>query len=360
MKKAKITKHEIIEQYYIELIKSKKVSPGEQLPTENEIAANFNVSRHTVRQALTYLSQEGWIYKEQGKGSFYSNRDELKAKKNKNVAVITTYISDYIFPIIIKGIERELRKKGYNLLLFSSDNNIQNEEKCLENILNQEIDGLIIEPAQSSINKSYKKYIKNLDEKNIKHLSINKGYDEIDSEYISVNDEEGAYKLTRYLLDIGHKNIAALFKSDDMQGLNRKKGYLKALSEENINVNFNNIGEYETKNQDEYIEEFMHNIINEKDRPTAIVCYNDKICYKVMNYCREKSIRIPDELSLTGFDDSNLATSSEIKMTTIKHPKKEMGIKAAEAIIDMIEGKREGIRYTYPAELIVRESCKKI
>ena len=57
------TKHEIIENYYINLIESNKVSAGEQLPSENEIASLFNVSRHTVRQALNYLSQEGWIYK---------------------------------------------------------------------------------------------------------------------------------------------------------------------------------------------------------------------------------------------------------------------------------------------------------
>ena len=94
------TKHEIIEKYYINLIEENKVSSGEQLPSEHEIATLFNVSRHTVRQALSYLVQEGWIYKERGKGSFYSNKKTTEIKKN--VAVLTTYISDYIFPKIIQ------------------------------------------------------------------------------------------------------------------------------------------------------------------------------------------------------------------------------------------------------------------
>lgn len=128
MKEAE-TKHELIENYYISLIEENKVSAGDQLPSENEIANLFNVSRHTVRQALTYLVQEGWIYKERGKGSFYSNKKTNEVKKN--VAVLTTYISDYIFPKIISGIEEELRRKGYNLLLFNSNNDIENERRCL-------------------------------------------------------------------------------------------------------------------------------------------------------------------------------------------------------------------------------------
>ena len=103
MKEAE-TKHEIIEKYYISLIEENKVSAGDQLPSENEIASLFKVSRHTVRQALNYLVQEGWIYKERGKGSFYSRKKPNEIKKN--VAVLTTYISDYIFPKIISGIRR--------------------------------------------------------------------------------------------------------------------------------------------------------------------------------------------------------------------------------------------------------------
>ena len=87
----------------MDLIKESKVSPGEQLPSEAEIANYFNVSIHTVRQTLTYLVQEGWIYKERGIGSFFSDKKELL--KSKNIAVLTTYIDEYIFPQIISGVE---------------------------------------------------------------------------------------------------------------------------------------------------------------------------------------------------------------------------------------------------------------
>lgn len=356
MKEAE-TKHELIEKYYISLIEESKVSAGDKLPTEYEIASFFNVSRHTVRQALTYLAQEGWIYKERGKGSFYSNKRSNETRKN--VAVLTTYISDYIFPKIISGIEEELRRKGYNLLLFSSNNDIENERKCFETIINQDIAGLIVEPAQSMLNNLHHDSIKQLEMNNIKYIAINANCDEANSAYIVVNDEQGGYKLTNYLLELGHRNIAALFKSDDLQGEKRKRGYVKALEEYDLSFNQNMVGEYITDNEEMYIDHFTKKLLNLGERPTAIVCYNDKVALRVIDICRKENIKIPKDLSIVSFDDSTLAVSSDVKLTTIKHPKEDMGIRAAKCIIDMIEGRIDNPQYTYPAELIVRYSCTK-
>lgn len=352
------TKHELIEKYFVSLIEKNKVSAGEQLPTENEIADSFNVSRHTVRQALTYLAQEGWIYKERGKGSFYSSRKNNEIRKN--VAVLTTYISDYIFPKIISGIEQELRLKGYNLLLFNSNNDIENEKKCFETIINQDIAGLIVEPAQSMINNLHHDGIKKLERNNIKYIAINANCDEENSAYIVVDDEQGGYKLTNYLLELGHRNIAAIFKADDLQGEKRRKGYIKALKEYTLEFSNNIVGEYITDNEEMYIDLFTKKILNLQNRPTAIVCYNDKVALRVIDNCRKENIKIPKDLSIVSFDDSTLAVSSDVKLTTIKHPKEDMGIRAAKCIIDMIEGRIDKPQYTYTAELIVRDSCTRI
>jgi GntR family transcriptional regulator, arabinose operon transcriptional repressor len=360
MKEAE-TKHELIEKHFISLIEENKVSAGSQLPTEHEIAASFNVSRHTVRQALTYLVQEGWIYKERGKGSFYSDKRSKKSNvAQKNVAVLTTYISDYIFPKIISGIEEELRRKGYNLLLFNSNNDIHNERKCFEIIINQDIAGLIVEPAQSMINNLHHDGIKKLEESNIKYIAINANCDEENSAYIVVDDEQGGYKLTKYLLELGHRDIAALFKVDDLQGEKRRKGYIRALEKYGLSFNKNIVGEYITDNEEMYVDHFIKKILSLEEKPTAIVCYNDKIALRVIDTCRREKVKIPKDLSMVSFDDSTLAVSSDVKLTTIKHPKEDMGIKAAKCIIDMIEGRIDKPQYTYAAELIVRDSCKRV
>ena len=89
----------------------------------------------------------------------------LKLKLLKILPYLQLIFLDYIFPKITEGVEEVLREKGYNLLLFNSNNDIDKEISCLENIVDQDILGLIIEPAQSAINKLDKKYFKKLDAK---------------------------------------------------------------------------------------------------------------------------------------------------------------------------------------------------
>lgn len=199
-----------------------------------------------------------------------------------------------------------------------------------------------------------------MEKKGIQYIAINANCDEENSAYIIVDDEQGGYKLTNYLLGLGHRNIAAVFKADDMQGERRRKGYIKALQEYNLCFNKSIVGEYITDNQDMYIDQFVKKMLSQENPPTAIVCYNDKVALRVIDNCRKEGLEIPKDLSIVSFDDSSLAVSSDIKITTIKHPKREMGIMAAKCIIDMIEGRIDKPQYVYDAELIVRESCRRI
>ena len=86
-------------------ILSGEIRPGEKLPSENELAQEYGISRHTVRKALAILANDGYITTEHGKGTFCSDRMAHR-KNSKNIAVITTYISDYIFPRLIQGMDR--------------------------------------------------------------------------------------------------------------------------------------------------------------------------------------------------------------------------------------------------------------
>ncbi len=140
----------------------------------------------------------------------------------------------------------------------------------------------------------------------------------------------------------------------------RKQGYLKALQNEKVVFESEIVGEYTTDNESIYVNQFTKRIFDMKDRPTVIVCYNDKIASQVMDISRQRNIQIPKDLSITSFDDSHIALSSDIKLTTIKHPKKDMGKKAAKCIIDMVEERIKKTQYVYDAELIVRDSCNRI
>src|SRR5690625_2032428 len=135
------TKYNMVKQAVKSRILNGTYTPHQKISSESELMKEFGVSRHTVRLAIGDLVTKGWLYREQGSGTFCANRseteDQLNGSNSKNIAIVTTYISDYIFPSIIRGAEKYLSENGYNVSLFSTDNNHETEKNVLETILSQ-------------------------------------------------------------------------------------------------------------------------------------------------------------------------------------------------------------------------------
>jgi GntR family transcriptional regulator of arabinose operon len=358
MESSGLTKYSMIEQHFIKKIYSGAIKYMEQIPTENEIAQTFNVSRHTVRKALDNLENGGFIKREQGKGTFCCYSIEKKA--SRNIAIITTYISDYIFPRIISGVEDVLSSSGDTLSLFNTNNDKNKEAECLKKIIYGNFDGLIIEPTLSALENVNINYFRELEKKDIPYVMFHAKYNELDCSYLGMDDLDGGYIATKYLLQLGHRKICGIFKSDDVQGVNRRLGYIKALNEFNIDINHDLIGNYTTKELNSYAYEFGSNVLSRNEKPTAFFCYNDEIAFQVLQAVRDCNLRVPEDISVIGYDDSSLATATEIKLTTIKHPKIDMGRKAVRMLLDVIERKVQKNNYIYKPELIVRDSCRSI
>lgn len=347
------------------------VKPGEKIYSENELVKMFNVSRHTIRLAIGDLVHEGWLYREQGSGTFCSNRlteNQLQNQNTtfngKNIGVITTYISDYIFPDIIRGIESYLTDQGYSLTLACTDNNIEKEKLCLQSMLSRSIDGLIVEPTKSSNYNPNINYYLELEQKNIPYLMINQFYPQLIPPHIIMDDEKGGFIATDHLIKFGHEKIVGIFKTDDLQGVYRMKGFIRSFRENNIQFFPDMILTYSTEDLENLMEKIKKFLLSSKTVPTGIVCYNDQLSLLVLNVLRELNIKVPEDLSIVGYDDSSLTEASEIKLTSIKHPKIEIGIQAAKWIISAVENKNVDAAFpksiVYEPELVVRNSTSSL
>lgn len=350
-----LPKYVQIFEYFKALIKSGDISVGDKILSESEIVLRFKVSRHTARQALIQLERENYIYKEQGRGTFCCYKETRDEKKN--IAVLTTFISNYIFPPIISGIEEVLSSFGYTLALYNTNNDKQKESEYLSRIIDSQAVGLIIEPTKSALANTNLALYKELDKKKLPYIMINAKYDEIKPAYVVMDDVEGGYILTKYLIQMGHRNIAGIFKNDDIQGVNRKQGYIKAMVEFNIHIQNEYFGYYGTGEEGFLPYEFVNNLLRKANRPSAIVCYNDQIAFCVLQAVREAGFRVPEDISIVGYDDSDISTATELKLTTVAHPKAEMGKRAARFLINMIEKEDEKPFYMYKPEIIVRDSA---
>jgi GntR family transcriptional regulator, arabinose operon transcriptional repressor len=363
---AQKTKYSMVKEQITQWITSGKVNPGDKIYSENELVKMFGVSRHTIRQAVGDLVHEGWLYREQGAGTFCSQppiqaspqiQQAQSTANGKNIGVITTYISDYIFPSIIRGIESVLTAEGYTLTLACTNNDVDLEKQCLQTMLSRNIDGLIVEPTRSSNYNPNIHYYLELEQNNIPYLMINQYYSQLQPPRIVMNDELGGFIATKHLINLGHEKIIGLFKTDDAQGVNRMQGFIRAFREHGLSFFPEMVISYTTEEMDKGVLENVKEFFRVDDSPTAIVCYNDQLALQVLNILRDLGKNVPDDVSIVGYDDSFLAEASDVKLTTVTHPKMQMGIDAANWIVSSIKniGEKQN-SIVYEPELVLRNS----
>lgn len=349
-------KYELIVEDIKTKILTQKYKVGEMIPSEAQLQSDYDVSRHTVRQALSILVNEGYVRKEQGSGTFVDDAylDNKKHDK-KTIGIVTTYFSDYIFPSIIRGIEHTLRENGYSLLLASTNNDLNQERQVLEMMLNQNVEGLIVEPTKSNQFNTNLPYYLTFKQREIPIVMINAYYEEIKFPYLVMDDEKSGYLVTKHLIDHGHKNIMVITKSDDMQGKLRMTGYITAHSEAKLQFKSSYVFNYTTETKDETVEEAVKHLQKHREI-TAIVCYNDELANRFVRDLAKIGFKVPNDVSIVGIDNAYISYAGEIALTTVAHPQEQMGIDAANMIIKAIRDQATLDNKIYDVALIDRNS----
>jgi GntR family transcriptional regulator of arabinose operon len=351
-------KYQMVKDHIKHLLKSGTISYGKKLPSEHELMDKFKVSRNTIRQAFGELAGEGLIVKEQGKGTF---SNYMKTNRQKQIiAVISTFISPLVFTEIISGIEKVLSDEGYMMLLSNTDNVKEREAQHLQSVLDHGVVGIIVEPTQSAKENVNLPLLKQITEKGIKIVCMNSLYDDFDSSYVLLDDEKGSYMATEYLLQLGHRKIAGIFNTDAQQGIKRKTGFLKAMHDYNGVDNPGLLGNFTNSDMFVYPYMFAQSVLRGPGRPTAFVCYNDQTAVMVMQAAIDQGLKIPEDISVVGFDDSLESIPFGIRLTTIVHPKKALGMQAAKFLVDMLDGRIQKPQLLYQPKLVVGNSCRSI
>ncbi len=350
------TKYQMIFDDIKSNILSGAYSVGEQIPTELALQETYNVSRQTVRKAILELSNEGFLRSEKGSGTYVSSQFRSKAaggSSKRTIGVITTYISDYIFPSIIRGIEGRLNEDNYSLLLASTNNDVAQEKKALEMMLSFGVDGLIVEPTKSNLYNPNIAYYLSFKEQDVPFIMINAYYEELEVPFFCLDDVQSSYLATRELISKGHTQIGIIAKMDDLQGKYRMKGYIKALGEAKLRFHPEQVLSFDTETKQELSASLKAFLSENREMLTAIVCYNDEVGLEAVNVCRQLDISVPEDLSIIGQDNSYIAKNANIRLTTLTHPQEQMGRDAAEWVIRKLQGKKDLRNSTYYQPVLV-------
>lgn len=343
-----------------EKILSGTLKAGDKLPSENELSMSYQVSRQTVRKALSILENAGYIYAEHGRGTFCSELVHHN-RNSRNIAVVTTYLSDYIFPRVIKGIDTVLTREGYSIILKNTGNSRSQEARCLEELLQKDIEGIIIEPSKSQIYCRHMNLYQKLEEYNIPYVFIQGCFARMnDRPQVLMNDYKGGYLITKYLIERGHNKITGVFKSDDIQGQNRHKGYVAALQEAGISYDPDRVIWYYTEDRKVHPYESIYHMAISRYPMDAVVCYNDQIAMKVIQALNDAGYKVPEDISVTGYDNSYMANINGMKLTSIIHPQEKLGEMAAELMLKLIQNGielKEEKKILIEPEIIEGNSC---
>ncbi|MEJ6950680.1 substrate-binding domain-containing protein [Natronospora cellulosivora (SeqCode)] len=359
-----LPKYILVKDKIKDLIKNKEISPGDKIPGENQLCDKYNVSRHTIRRAIDILVQEDILEKRQGLGTFYRGEN---ANRTGNIGFISISLHDYIFADILSAVDNIMHQNNYQIILGNSRDDISREKSILLQFLEKGIDGLIIEPARSAINTSNIDLLEKFASKNIPVVVLDSSYQSDLINTVLVDDKKGGEMAVNHLIEMGHQEIAIIYKATHKPALARLSGYKRAIIDAGLelkdellrpyfNSEFSNPGEFERE-----IREILNELLKNK-KLTGIFAFNDQIAVLLNELLLEKGLNVPDDISIIAFDDSKLVRLNNISISSIAHPKEKAGKKAAEIIIEELEREETPlhINKVFKPFLCKRSSVKKI
>ena len=337
----------------------------QKIPTEIELAEQFHVSRGTVRQSLAELVNEGVIYKKHGLGTFFSGKRAAEVRAQSGlIGVLTSVMFSYIYPQVIKGIHDVLAQSGHNLVVADLECDSKERYSRLERMLTRGLDGLIFEPHSGSERFQDTREFALLKSLTIPVVVMGWIFENSGLSCISLDDLEGGFRATTYLIEHGHRRIACIYPSNHEPGILRYQGYRKAL--ETHDIPCDSRFEKSSKSMSRQTHPHPAYLLTQDlltmgdERPTAIFFFNDYAAMQGYAAIRDAGLHIPDDMSVIGYDDSYLATMADVPLTSVVHPKNEIGKWAADMLLKQLEthGRNTPRQMILHPSIAVRDSVR--
>ena len=362
--------HEQLLNQVRQLILSGEWAPGSRLPSEAELQRSLKISRSTVRQALSNAEAQGLIERVPGKGTFVAG-SAMSQRSSHLIGYITCDSFRHLQSQLLSGAESIVTSEGYRVVFCNSNRDVNEENSLLEQlVLEDKVGGILIWPIL--FDDPSRRLFQFAHQGVVPLVLLDRTLSGLACDYVTSDNYAGAYAAVKHLIELGHRRIAFLSRPilQLMTISERLRGYRDALREADLTpldpwlVGAANremeivvaLRSYsDAHSQDvEQIAQHLH----ARDRPTAVFAMNDMMAMQAMKAARLLGLSIPEDLSLVGFDDEGIVnTLLDVPLTTVAQDAVVLGKRAAEMLIERIEG-HDGPprREVVPTQLRVRSS----
>lgn len=335
--------------------------------TIKDIAKALGLSTSTVSRALrdSYeISPETkkLVLEYAEKNNYHPNPIalSLKERRSRSIGVIVCEIANSFFSQVINGIESIAYNNGYNVIIAQSRESFDREVLNLQYLTSRSIDGLIISISTETKDFSY---FKELHQKGLPIVFFDRIVSEIDTHKVIADNYKGAYDATIHLINCGYRRIAAI-SNPALLSITKERlaGYKAALEENGIDVNDALIKYCQHGGMIvSEVEEVVKELFKLKPGPDAIFATADKLTTGCLRILKAKRMKVPDDMGLIGFSNTDLTDLLDPPLSIIKQPAFEMGEVAMNLLLQLIESKRPVTNFetkVLSTELLIRDSTK--
>jgi DNA-binding LacI/PurR family transcriptional regulator len=281
----------------------------------------------------------------------------LRQEKTYSIGIILGNVLSQFYSIIAKSVEDTANKFGYNTILCNGDENPEKELNYLKVIKSNRVDGIIITPTGKNAS-----YINHLINSGTQVVLLDRLIKKVDCDAVLVDNVDGAYKAVKHLISKGYKKIGIVNGYlDRTTGVERLEGYLKAIREAGIakDNSLIKIGDFKKESG----KKLTNELLKQQNKPEAIFTTNIDMSIGTLIAIKELNMKIPEDIGIVCFDDSDWIAIFEPPITVIRQPVYKLGSTACELLIKKIENDKEHLNtntkiITLKTELIIRNSTK--
>jgi DNA-binding LacI/PurR family transcriptional regulator len=331
-------------------IQSGHWAPGSRILSETELQRQLKISRSTIRQALNNAEMAGLIERVPGRGTFVARKASSGGEVQRLIAYVTVdFLSNHFQYELLTGAEQAAKAKGYRIVFCTSNNDITEENKLLDQLVKDKVAGILIWPVLPHTSDG--RLFQLTQQKGVPLVLLDRTLPGLAFDCVTSNNYEGAYQATEHLIQLGHRRIVFLSRpilqlstvSERLRGyqaamraagLTPLEPWLVGIGEE---MHSNYAFHAYTAGKGEDIKQIRH-YLQQPFRPTAIFTMNDLIALQVLKAASQAGVRIPQDLMLVGFDNMDITAHVEVPLTTVTQDCFTLGRRAAELLIERIEG----------------------
>jgi LacI family transcriptional regulator len=311
---------------------------------------SYEISEETRKRVLEYAEKFHYHPNPAALG--------LKERRTRSLGVIVSEIANSFFSQAINGMESIAYSRGYNVIITQTHESYDREVTNLQYLASRSVDGLLISLSTETKDTSH---LRDIHDKGLPIVCFDRIAEDIATHKVMADNFRGAYEVVEHLIEMGYTRIAHLATARYLSiTIERLSGHLKAMEQYGLEVPSQMVqycphgGLLEKE-----IEKALNKLLSLRKKPEVIFAAGDKLSTGLLRQLKAKGIRVPEDIAIVGFSNSELMDLLNPPLTIVRQPAFEMGQVATEMLINLIESRRpvtEFERRVLPTEILIRDS----